>query len=63
MSKQHLDGNPHKIKGTKDAWWYEEFGHITVVVHRDAINQDIGSVLVEIPWKSIRAALARKDQK
>jgi hypothetical protein len=57
MSEKHLKLEPHNIN--EHAWWYEEKNHISVVFHRE--NQ--GSQIVEIPWRSIRAALKRLDKK
>ncbi len=52
MSQKHLRLTAHKINDY--AWWYEENGGISLVVK--------GRIVV-IPWKSIRAALARKDKR
>ena len=59
-----LDCNPHPISvldegrfhRTDSAWWYEENGGVLVVVetHPETIQ-------LHIPWRSIRAALARKE--
>ena len=61
--RKHLLRNPHKIKKTPHAWWYEENGGIDIVVHREAIQSPYESVVLRIPWKQIRDALARKDKK
>lgn len=56
MALKHLSGNPHKV--TDDFWWYEENGGITLCVRADQ-----KTLLFDIPWSAIRAALKRKDRK
>ena len=57
MSDKHLSNMPHNIRGRKDAWWYEENGGINVVVEPQGATTQ-----VMIPWRSIKAALARKER-
>lgn len=57
MSDNHLKLESHKVRNTKDAWWYEQPNGICVVVPFGLITK-----LVEIPWSSIRSALARKEK-
>jgi hypothetical protein len=52
MSKKHLEKKPHLIDEKR--WWYEEPKGIYVVIY--------GSSTM-IPWRAIRAALKRLDQK
>lgn len=52
-----LKGNPHTIANRTDAWWYEEPHGISVVVEPGEKTKTI-----DIPWKSIRNALKRKDR-
>lgn len=59
MGKKHLDRNRHSHLGQEDWWWYEEWGGIDVVVTQRAT--EAGTVIIRIPWRSIRAALKRKD--
>jgi len=66
MSDKHLWAKPHNI--TEDKWWYEVRKGITVCVHVDALlDNNMGwtskTILVDIPWRSIRSALGRKDKK
>ena len=57
MSKAHLKRAPHTIN--EDWWWYEEPQGICVVHHMGTR----GAFTVEIPWRSLRAALKRLDKK
>lgn len=59
MSKQDLRRSPHKVKNIDWAWWYEEKYGICVVVHQGTR----GAITLDIPWRSIRAALKRLDKK
>lgn len=56
MSDNDLRLNSHKLRGRRDAWWYEEPKGICVV-----IEFGVPAKMVEIPWREIRRALARKD--
>ena len=61
MSKKHLKRDPHDARvthGNAQAWWYEENFGICVVVE----PRDDRTAQIVIPWRSIRAALARKDK-
>jgi len=55
---KHLKLKPHKVYGDKNAWWYEDGKGISVVV-----SIPHNSRIVNINWRSIRNALARKDKK
>lgn len=55
---KHLKRTPHHPQGREDAWWYEEKRGIHVL-----IQTSFGTKQVLIDWRSIRAALARKDKK
>jgi hypothetical protein len=55
MSRKHLKGEPHMIDDHR--WWYEENGGITIVCEPHVTTQ-----VMKIPWREIRAALARKDK-
>lgn len=57
MSDKDLSMNPHKIRGMKTAWWYEEEKGICLVVEPHDTTQ-----LITIPWDSLRFALKRKDK-
>lgn len=49
---KHLKRAPHKL--SSDVWWYEESHGISVVMYQRVIK---------ISWRSLRAALARKDKR
>jgi hypothetical protein len=61
MANIQLSRAPHSVGPqnrvlAREAWWYEETGGISVYIDRN------GTVsAVKIPWRSIRAALRRKD--
>ena len=57
MSNKDLRRQPH-TSTDKNWWWYEEAKGLTIV--HDPANDNTGTFL--IPWKSIRAALVRKDK-
>jgi hypothetical protein len=67
MASKHLKNKPHKINDY--AWWYEEPYGLFVVsevytkVPNSPIRQYQCTTSVRIPWRAVRAALARKDQK
>ena len=61
MSDKDLKTKPHHHKGQAGFWWYEEPGGIAVVVEF-ATKYGIKQRVVTIPWRSLRAALARKDK-
>lgn len=63
MANDDLKRAPHHHKGDETWWWYEEPEGICVVVETGAEAALFGRhhKLVTIPWKSIRAALKRKD--
>lgn len=56
MSNADLKREPHYI--TEDCWWYEEAKGIEIVMR---VYPSVTYVRT-IPWRSIRAALARKDK-
>ena len=60
MADKHLSRRSHRMlsiggRRIEDAWWYEEARGLTVVT---LVPGQYG-----IRWSSLRAALARKDQK
>lgn len=57
MADKDLQLDPHKIRGTDKAWWYEEETGICIVVEPNVTTQQI-----MIPWGALRSALKRKDQ-
>ena len=57
MSDKHLLSKPHNIGKRDDAWWYEVSHGISVIVEPQS-----NTTTVRIPWRSVRAALARKDK-
>jgi len=57
MSKHHLQLKPHNV--TEDFWWYEETGGIAICYG----DQTSGVICRNISWRSLRAALNRKDKK
>ena len=62
MSAKHLKLKPHNI--SNELWWYEANAGIEVVARFE--DKPTGVVIVRIhviPWRSIRAALKRKDKK
>ena len=58
MANKHLRLKPHDIRNTDDVWWYEEPAGITLVVP----DRASGHAVHLIQWRSVRAALARKDK-
>ena len=65
MSDKHLTLMPHRIRHDPTAWWYEEPNGICVVQEyyrdKDGLYLDTRSVI--IPWRALKAALKRKEQK
>lgn len=62
MSAKHLREDPHKVH--QNCWWYEENKGIFIVVeHTDIHGLRLHTQVYNIPWKSLRAALKRKDMK
>lgn len=56
MANNHLQRKPHDV--TEDLWWYEEPGGICICFKNgNRFNQAL------IPWRSVRAAIKRKDKK
>lgn len=61
MAQKHLLNRPHRI--TNDFWWYEENkGIVTCALAYDKSGAQ-RTFVHDIPWRSIRAALYRKDRK
>ena len=58
MAQKDLKNTPHVVN--ENWWWYEENGGL-IVCHYPSTT-DLGTCRVEIPWRSIRAALKRKDR-
>ena len=58
MANKHLLLKPHEPRD-ESFWWYELNGGIEIYVpaHVGAIAK-----VIKIPWRSLRAALARKDK-
>ena len=56
MSNKDLRTAPHSFKDEDRVWWYEEPHGITIVV------RDYKERFFNIPWKTIRNALKRKDK-
>ena len=65
MSNEHLKPKPHTIAHDPTAWWYEEDKGIWVVqeYYRAKDGLYLGTRSVVIPWRAVRAALKRKDQR
>lgn len=59
MADKHLERRPHHQRGEQDWWWYEEPQGIAVVVKG---TSSACTRVVDIPWRSLRAALRRKDR-
>jgi len=57
MADKDLKRGPHYFKHRDDVWWYEEPKGIYIVVKQ----QFKTTTDIEIPWRSLRAALRRKD--
>ena len=60
MSNKDLLRTSHAIRDDKDAWWYEEEKGICLVVSDP--SKDRNTFQFTIPWRSLRAALKRKDK-
>ena len=56
MSNKDLSLNPHQID--EHTWWYEDPQGVFVYVEPATEIKT-----VKIPWRSLRAALKRKDKK
>lgn len=54
MSNEHLLCTPHRIKGRKDAWWYEEADGICLVIEPQPKTEQITT-----PWSEIRIMMLR----
>ena len=60
MPKKDLKLFPHTPKGKPRWWWYEE-RHGMRIYHDDILHDNVE--FLDIPWKSVRKALERKDKK
>jgi hypothetical protein len=67
MSNKDLKLTPHQLTKEVDqhggeTWWYEEPGGICIVheIYDQGVHERTD--LIKIPWRSIRAALQRKDK-
>lgn len=59
---KHLNRNPHYVDD--HCWWYEDDKGINVVLEREAFAGTCqAAVIRHIDWRTIRAALKRKDRK
>lgn len=65
MGKYDLSNKPHNLKGKScqnnseiDAWYYEENGGLLLYIDCGPYSK----YKLKIPWRSIRAALRRKDK-
>ena len=58
MANKDLHRNPHG-PGDSSWWWYEDNGGIEIYV---AAHPGLNAKVIKIPWRSLRAALARKDK-
>ena len=58
MANKDLHRHAH---GPRDEswWWYEEPRGLTIVV---PAHEGLCAKVIKIPWRSIRASLARKDK-
>ena len=56
MSETHLLRTPHRIRGVKNAWWYEEPHGLCVVVE-PAGNE---TRAITIRWQAIENAIKRR---
>lgn len=65
QAKKTLRLEPHHIRGTDEAWWYETPSGIEVVVQVPAKlpngEKAIFGGIYKIGWKAIRNALERVD--
>lgn len=60
MANEHLSLKPKTIHA--QAWWYETDGGIEIVHEIRTKGEYVRTETIKIPWRSIRAALARKDR-
>ena len=66
MANEHLKMTPHDTsRATRDgegldSWWWEESGGIRIAIS-DPLPA-CGLSYLNIPWRSLRSALARKDK-
>jgi hypothetical protein len=61
MATEHLDKKPHWAG--LDCWWYECNGGIEIHTdYRDTEGVRVGHSIAKIQWRSLRAALKRKDK-
>lgn len=62
MSNKDLSGKPHNIKSKGEMWWYEENAGIKILCNRNEGEENYPIVTGIISWRTIRAALKRKDK-
>lgn len=58
MAKEHLSLKPHNL--SEKVWWYDNMKGIEIVVAH--FDSKVNTEIVVIPWRSIKAALKRKDK-
>ena len=63
MANKDLKKEPYNVKNDEDAWWYEDQYGIKIFVkhRRDDESYRFRDTHFTIPWKTIKAALKRKD--
>lgn len=63
---KHQKREPHDCASNATlgqiVWWYEEAGGIGIYATLPILPTQGGTRMALIPWRSIRAALKRKDQ-
>jgi hypothetical protein len=59
MANKDLSRNPHNM--SHDFWWYEENYGISII-YQITTFKGIEQRERRIPWRSLRAALKRKDK-
>ena len=61
MSDKDLSRKPHNT-ADDSCWWYDEPSGILIVKSINVEGKFVRTDQVVIPWRSIRAALTRKDK-
>ena len=63
MANKHLKRKPQHASDVERWWWYEDTHGVDIVVTQAALEHGAnGTAILTIPWRSIRAALRRKDK-
>lgn len=62
MANKDLKTAPHSIGKHEDSWWYEDPGGVCVVIEAYSGRGEVQTKHRTIPWRSIKAALARKER-